>query len=214
MFSKKSRRTQSSYKMFWDDTKRKNDIKAPNNLNITYKKQVSSRNIDVDHNLILSSNISGIRNNGGLTWGPPTWYFLHTLTDKIKEEHLSKIRLNILKNIYAICTNLPCPECSQHAKTYLDNLNFNIIKTKDDFKNMIYTFHNSVNSKKGKPLFNRNDLDSTYENNVLTTTFYNFLIKFKDRHASNRFIHEDLYRSKLASSIVSWFKENQEYFYE
>ena len=139
---------------------------------------------------------------------------LHTLIEKIKEEHLSKIRLDILKNIYAICCNLPCPECSQHAKTYLNNLNFNAIRTKNDFKNMIYTFHNSVNIKKGKPLFNRNDLDSKYENNVLTTTFYNFLVKFKDKHASNRFIHEDLYRSKLSSSIVSWFKENQEYFDE
>jgi len=211
MFSKKSRRTHTSYKMFWSDTKGKKDIKETKNLNMSYNRQNTHGNVN---NIILASNLSGTRNSGGLSWGPPTWSFLHTLIEKIKEEHLSKIRLDILKNIYAICCNLPCPECSQHAKTYLNNLNFNAIRTKNDFKNMIYTFHNSVNIKKGKPLFNRNDLDSKYENNVLTTTFYNFLVKFKDKHASNRFIHEDLYRSKLSSSIVSWFKENQEYFNE
>jgi len=212
MFSQKSRRTQSSYKMFLYDTKNSNKNNSKPDLNMKYSKPVSI-NLS-SNNIVLSSNLNNIRNTGGLSWGPPTWCFLHTLVEKIKEEHLKKTRLGILKVIYDICINLPCPECSQHAKNYLNNVNFNSIIKKDDFKNMIYEFHNSVNNRTGKPLFNRNDLDVEYKNNVLTTTFYNFLIKFKDKRPNNRFIHEDLYRSALSKIIVKWFKENENYFYE
>lgn len=216
MFSKKSRRTQSSFKMFLSDTTSNNKKTTPNNLNMNFTKNVTNFARNVNNNIINSFNANNlsIRNTGGMSWGPPTWCFLHTLVEKIKVEHFSIVRLDILKNIYSICSNLPCPECSMHAKNYLNNINFNALKSKEDIKNMLYDFHNDVNGRKGKSLFNRNDLENEYKNNVLTTTFYNFLVKFKDKNASNRFIHEDLYRSRLSSTLVDWFKKNQQYFNE
>lgn len=214
MFSNKSRRTQSTYKMFISNTN--TTINSSPNLSMNYAKPISKSN-NVKNNEAMGNltiSVNGYRNTGGLSWGPPTWCFLHTLVEKIKVEHFSILRLEILKNIYNICVNLPCPECSQHAKNYLNGVNFNALKSKEDVKNMLYEFHNLVNVKKGKPLFNRNDLDDEYKNNVLSTTFYNFLVKFKDKYSSNRFIHEDLYRANLSNKIISWYKQNQGYFNE
>jgi len=99
-------------------------------------------------------------------------------------------------------------------KNYFNNQNFNAITSKFLLKNMLYDFHNSVNNRKGFELFNRIDLDKKYNEQVLSVTFYNFLIKFKDRGASNRFIHEDIYRSQLSKELVKWFNVNKEYFDE
>ena len=56
-------------------------------------------------------------------WGPPVWMFLHTLAEKIKEDEFSKIAPSTFTLIRAICSNLPCPECSMHAKTFFQNKN-------------------------------------------------------------------------------------------
>ena len=80
-------------------------------------------------------------------WGEPTWFLLHTLSVKIKDSEFGRVRQDLLNKIYAICTNLPCPTCSQHAKTYLDGINFNSIQTKEDLIKMLFVFHNSVNQR-------------------------------------------------------------------
>tara|TARA_Y100000389_G_C17470706_1_gene530415 strand:- start:4366 stop:4959 length:594 start_codon:yes stop_codon:yes gene_type:complete len=170
---------------------------------------------NIKHNNFMSTPTTSYRSaKGGMTWGGPTWIFLHTIVEKTKDEHFGRLRNELLKNIYMICTNLPCPDCSLHAKNYLNNQNFNAILNKSQLKTMLYEFHNSVNEKKGFALFNKIDLNSRYQNKVLSVTFYNFLIKFKDRGANNRFIHEDIYRSQLSKDLVKWFNANKEYFNE
>ena len=83
-------------------------------------------------------------------WGEPTWFLLHTLSVKVKESEFKNIRVELLNQIYAICTNLPCPDCANHAKNYLDGINFNTIQTKEDLKMLLYTFHNNVNKRLNK----------------------------------------------------------------
>ena len=46
-----------------------------------------------------------------MRWGEPTWFLLHTLSVKIKEEHFSQIKDELLSIINNICSNLPCPDC-------------------------------------------------------------------------------------------------------
>ena len=84
-----------------------------------------------------------------MKWGEPVWFFLHTISHKIKDDSFVQMRSDLLKYIYTICTNLPCPDCSNHAKTYLNGINFNNIKTKTDLQIMLFEFHNSVNARKG-----------------------------------------------------------------
>ena len=80
-----------------------------------------------------------------------------------KEESFHYIRVELLNNIYSICVNLPCPVCSAHAKEYMEKINFNTIRTKEDLKNMLFQFHNNVNLRKNVYLFPREQLDEKYD---------------------------------------------------
>jgi len=140
-------------------------------------------------------------------WGEPTWYLFHTLSVKIKESEFSKIRQDLLNNTYAICCNLPCPDCANHAKIYLDSINFNTIQTKEDYKRMMFNFHNSVNKRKGYPQFNYADLDPKYSNAITVNIIRNFMVHFQDRYRSIKLIASDLHRAQLSNKLKEWFNQ-------
>jgi len=146
-------------------------------------------------------------------WGPAVWFALHTLAEKLKDESFSKIREPLLKWIYTICTHLPCPDCSMHAKTYLDALNFNTIQSKTDLKRMLFDFHNSVNYRKGYSQFSYEDLDAKYSTAVTINILQNFISFFDNRnHRSVKLIASDLHRSLITNELKKWLNENLQYF--
>jgi len=146
-------------------------------------------------------------------WGPAVWFALHTMAEKVKEESFSQIRLSLLKWVYTICTHLPCPDCSAHAKTYLDGIHFNIIQSKQDLKRMVFDFHNSVNASKGYALFAWEELDAKYSVAVTANIMLNFVSFFEDRkHRSVKLIATDLHRALLSNEFKKWFNENLQHF--
>jgi hypothetical protein len=142
-----------------------------------------------------------------MIWGEPTWFFLHTIAHKVRD--FNAVRVQLLGIIYQVCTNLPCPMCSQHAKTYLDSINFNTIQTREQLKQMLFTFHNVVNTRKGYSLFSSNELDAKYALAVTRNIFSNFIGHFKDSHRSPGMIADDLFRSRLALNFIAWFNTNR-----
>lgn len=207
MFSQKSRRTSSAMKMVL--------LKPMNAVSTTIGNVIPMKYSNNKSTDFMNTQTTSYRGgSGGMSWGRPTWIFLHTIVEKIKSEHFHRFRSELLKNIFMICTNLPCPDCSMHSRIYLNNQNFNAIKTKPQLQTMLYEFHNSVSLRKGLSLFTFADLKARYQNEVLSVTLYNFLIKFKDRGASNRFIHEDIYRSQVSKDLAQWFTKNKEFFDE
>ena len=141
-------------------------------------------------------------------WGEPTWYLLHTLSIKVKDSEFKHIRIDLLNRIYAICVNLPCPDCANHAKIYLDNINFNTIQTKEDLKLLLYKFHNDVNRRKGYPFFPYDKLDEKYSLAITNNIIRNFMVHFSDRNRSLKLLAGDLYRSQLCISLKKWFNDN------
>jgi len=141
-------------------------------------------------------------------WGEPTWFLFHTLSIKIKESHFQILRSELLNKIYTICINLPCPDCANHAKTYLDGVNFNTINTKSDFKKFIYIFHNIVNKRKGYPMFPYEQLDEKYSKAITIPIIQNFMIHFSDRNRSLKLLATDLYRQRLCETLKIWFNSN------
>jgi hypothetical protein len=141
-------------------------------------------------------------------WGEPTWFLLHTLSVKVKESEFKNIRLDLLNRIYAICTNLPCPDCANHAKIYLDSINFNTIQTKEDLKILLYTFHNNVNKKKGYPMFPYEQLDEKYSLAITNNIIRNFMVHFSDRNRSLKLLVGDLQRYQLCNVLKNWFNEH------
>jgi hypothetical protein len=113
-----------------------------------------------------------------------------------------------LNQIYAICINLPCPDCANHAKIYLDGINFNTIQTKYDLKWFLWSFHNSVNQRKGYPIFPFDDLDVKYSVAITKNIIQNFMVHFSDRNRSIKLLPTDLHRQRLCVTLKTWFNAN------
>ena len=60
---------------------------------------------------------------------------------------------------------LPCRICSNHAIKYIKTINLNNIRIKQQLIDFLFNFHNNVNSKLNKPIYNKDDLQvySTYQ---------------------------------------------------
>ena len=162
--------------------------------------QVVSKNVDIKPTVRT------------MKWGEPVWFFLHTVAHKVKDEHFAKLRTELLKHVYTICVNLPCPDCSNHAKIYLNGINFNNIKTKYDLKNMLFEFHNSVNRRKGFAEFPKDELDRKYDSANFNAVVNYFIKVFLDKHASPRMISDDMYRARLTQTTKQWIIENLNHF--
>ena len=80
-------------------------------------------------------------------WGTPTWYFLHTLVEKIDVNYYDKIYGEVRNLIISIFQNLPCPYCKNHALNYIKRKNIYKIKTKEGMKTYLFDFHNEVNKR-------------------------------------------------------------------
>ena len=88
------------------------------------------------------------------TWGPPTWLFMHTLAEKIKDTSFLTVGPQLINVLIQICNNLPCPECATHAKSFWSKVKVSNIKSKLDLCNLLYVFHNMVNKRKKWKLMN------------------------------------------------------------
>lgn len=147
-----------------------------------------------------------------MRWGEPTWFLFHTLAEKVNETNFPQIRVELLNNMYAICSNLPCPDCANHAKAYMDRINFNAIQTKEDLRRLFHTFHNVVNQRKGYPLMPYEELGPKYSKAVTINIIRNFMEHFADRHRSPKLMASDLHRSRMVVMLKEWFNKNIVYF--
>jgi len=143
-------------------------------------------------------------------WGPPTWLFLHTLAEKIKDERYPLIGQNLIQKIIQICHNLPCPECSVHAKGFWSNVNVHNLKTKQDLINVLFVFHNSVNKRKGKYPFKYEDLEK-YKKLTLINQYNIFTQKFNTNGNMN-LINESFHRKLMMNSLRKWLMTNISHF--
>lgn len=146
-----------------------------------------------------------------MRWGKPTWYVLHMMAQRVKEEEFTKIREGLLKIIYNICTNLPCPNCSHHAKLHLDKINFNNIQKKEDLIKVLFSFHNIVNERKGFPIFQEQEL-VMYKNINIPLCIQMFLQYFSDKSGSYKLMANDLHRLRIIQDVKIWLKDNIIYF--
>jgi hypothetical protein len=139
-----------------------------------------------------------------MKWGEPTWFLLHTLAEKVKEESFLQIRSELLKQIYAICTNLPCPICATHARDYLNGINFSTIQTKEALKKMLFTFHNVVNANKGYALFPYEELEKKYSTAVTANIINYFFPFFQEKQYNVQLISNNVFRERITKDFKTW----------
>lgn len=138
------------------------------------------------------------------TWGPPTWTFLHVLAEKICEDEFKNIIPNLIVYLRRIVTNLPCPNCANHGTQFLNRVNFNNIKTKQDFKNILCYFHNNVNRQKRKPLFNPEGLSERYSSINMVEAYNGFISVFQSGN-NFKLLADSLQRKLLIKDLREWF---------
>jgi len=142
-----------------------------------------------------------------IKWGPPTWYLFHTLAHKIKDDQILFLN-ELFQKIVLICSNLPCPTCTTHATKYMKRINPNTIKTKDDLKNLLFQFHNEVNSRTGEPQFPYDELNDKYEGAITNNIIQNFFIYFKDNSFNVSAIANSIHRDRITAGLIHWLNTN------
>ena len=144
-------------------------------------------------------------------WGPPIWTLFHCLAEKMREESFPIVAKPLFGHIYKIASFLPCPECSQHAKSFLAKINPAHIKNKKDFKNILYVFHNAVNKRKNKPLFHVENLEGFYAKRNLVNVLNRFLYVY-NTNGNMKLLTESFHRNFVISSFKKWMIENAKHF--
>jgi hypothetical protein len=139
-------------------------------------------------------------------WGPPTWMFIHTLAEKVKEEEFPKIGHQIISNIQQICYNLPCPDCADHSRTFWSKVKVGNIQSKTDLINLLYVFHNCINKRKKLGPFKYENL-AFYRSQNIVTTFNNFARNFNTK-GNMKLLTESFHRGRLITSLKSWMMAN------
>jgi hypothetical protein len=181
-----------------------------NNMSMSFFRKNNINNQNVKQ--VQQNTDSENKNTKSMKWGEPIWFLFHTLAEKIKEDSFKNIRVDLLNIIYTICANLPCPTCASHAVEYMNNINYNTIQTKEQLKEMLYTFHNSVNKRKNFALFPRENLQEKYSKANTINIIQNFMIHFSDKHASIHMIANDMHRQRICKKIKDWININIHHF--
>jgi hypothetical protein len=142
-------------------------------------------------------------------WGPAIWLLFHTIVEKIKQPDDVRMSRELFYQIKNICKHLPCPDCAIHATNFLANVNINKINSKMDLKDILYIFHNSVNTRKNKVLFSVNELD-TYKNMNLSFVINNFIMNYST-HGNMKLIMDAFQRKLIITQFYNWLVKNKYY---
>ena len=134
-------------------------------------------------------------------WGATVWNLFHTIADKIKEDKFEFHKNNLIYILENICNTLPCPECSKDATNMLKKVDFAHINNKAEFKLLIFNFHNAINTKLKKPLFDFNELDSKYSKANIDIIYNNLNIIYSSNTNIPQLMSSSFHRHHLFPKI-------------
>lgn len=143
-------------------------------------------------------------------WGPPTWIFMHTLAEKVRQESFPIIGQQLIIQLIQLCSNLPCPECASHAKLFWSKVKIGNIQCKEDLINLLFVFHNIVNKRKFSQPFKIESLPYYKSRNVIET--FNSFAKNFNTYGNMKLITESFHRNRFLISLRNWLMNNLHHF--
>ncbi len=143
-------------------------------------------------------------------WGPATWQLLHSIVLKIND-NINQSQLKELKSVIInITNNLPCPNCTHHAVSYLKSNRFDLIDNIYSLRLFIHKFHNNVNERLKKPLMSYEDHIVLYNRMNLKLVIQNMLSIYKNMNTSVSMMLYSYYRGRLVQDLNEYFYKNQQ----
>jgi len=135
-------------------------------------------------------------------WGPPIWNLIHTLAEKIKDDQYPLLGQQLTNHIIRICSYLPCPDCSSHAKTFFSKSPKNAFLTKKHFKESMFVLHNVVNRRKQKVVHNMDVLDIYKSHNVIRA--YNKFAMVYNTKGNMKLLTDTFQRQMIIRDFKRW----------
>lgn len=142
-------------------------------------------------------------------WGPICWIFLHTIVEKIKPKSFDSKKEILFQIISDICNNLPCPNCRKHSSNYLNNNNIRKCNTIHDLRMFIFNFHNTVNRRLNKKIFESKDLEK-YKRCNFKELIKRFNLVFKKQYLFTKTM-DGWKRRKITEDIMTKIKKISDY---
>jgi len=118
-------------------------------------------------------------------WGPSLWTFLHYLTLAYPDNPTEEEQERMYDFLASLQIVIPCQKCRINFKSYLNEMNSDVLSTKNTLVRWLFNVHNLVNKNTGKPQFSYDDFIKKYSQMKI-----NEEIKVESKDESNEKIKE------------------------
>ena len=96
-------------------------------------------------------------------WGPPCWKTLHYIAYSYPDKPSEDTQNSMLNLLSSMADLLPCPDCQRHCSEYF-RANPPVVCSRSELMAYLVVFHNSVNSRTGKPELHWDEAKRQIEN--------------------------------------------------
>lgn len=145
-------------------------------------------------------------------WGPCVWKTIHSLTVKIKDSHFNDKKKELIDLIFKICSNLPCPMCSEHCRGLLKKYKILHVKTKEELINIMFKIHNDVNIRLKKPLFKYEEVIPLYKSYNLKEILNDYYNKTIESRFAEKMMLYNFHKMEFLKYFKKYVLNNIQYF--
>ncbi len=145
-----------------------------------------------------------------MRWEQITWIFFHSYANKINNNFFKGHKINCCGLLVYICNNLPCPICRSHANKYLSSHDIYKCDNKKDLQIYLWNFHNEVNKRLNKPIYDFKNLEK-YNLAIFSKITQIFLYEFKKPYHYGKTMNSWMRKGKNLL-LEQWLKINWVHF--
>jgi hypothetical protein len=140
-------------------------------------------------------------------WGNAVWLLFHTLAEKLKDEHFSELAV-LVSHISQICSNLPCPDCQNHAIQTMNRVNqVAITSSKEALIHFLWQFHNDVN-KRTKTLYYPKESLNIYKTANTQNVVKNFIKIMSATSNNEKTMLHGFHRNLYMKQFINYINQN------
>ena len=143
-------------------------------------------------------------------WGNVCWYLFHSLSFKLKDnqDHIVSELMSLCHNV---ALNLPCPDCSEHAKQTFNAAKKSGVQitNREEMQRFWWQFHNIVNRRLKKHAMTFEEAQQMYSKARLFNIVNRFVEVFGRNVPGERSMMYTMSRRNAVGKMFDFIKANQ-----